>query len=232
MKSRRLVATGPRRPRIVAVIASFADLRRALRLRRLPDFFELRLDALYAQADELLSIVPKLRAPLIITARHPEDGGFNELGLNQRRQLLSKFLPVASLIDIEARSFAELRELYAPARALGIGIIMSAHYLRSTPQPSHLGTFAAIGSHFDLLKLVMRADEPEEMSRLIEFFFTIKDRGGAISVASVGRYAYEMRLFFAREGSALNYTHLGTPLAEGQWSFTALRRALQRPRSV
>lgn len=232
MRSGRGLGVCPGKPRLVAVIASWADLQRAFRLRRLPDFFELRLDALHAQSDELLSAVPKLRAPLIITARHPEEGGLNELGLNQRRQLLSKFLPVASLIDIEARSVADLRNLFTPARALNVRIIISAHYLHNVPQLENLETFAAIGSHFDLLKLVMRTDEPEDMMRLIDFFFDLKERRVAISVANVGRFAHEMRLYFAREGSALNYTHLGTPLADGQWSLTAMRRALQRSGSL
>ena len=35
-----------RRPRVVGVIASRADLERAVRMRRPPDLFELRLDRL------------------------------------------------------------------------------------------------------------------------------------------------------------------------------------------
>ena len=44
-----------RRPRIVGVIASPADLDRALRMRRPPDLFELRLDRLVRMDDQLKS---------------------------------------------------------------------------------------------------------------------------------------------------------------------------------
>ena len=42
-----------RRPRVVGVIASRADLERAVRMRRPPDLFELRLDRLAGMADEV-----------------------------------------------------------------------------------------------------------------------------------------------------------------------------------
>ena len=42
-----------RRPRIVGVIASRADLERAVRMRRPPDLFELRLDRLAGMADQV-----------------------------------------------------------------------------------------------------------------------------------------------------------------------------------
>ena len=42
-----------RRPLVVGVIASRADLERAVRMRRPPDLFELRLDRLAGMADEV-----------------------------------------------------------------------------------------------------------------------------------------------------------------------------------
>ena len=57
-----------RRPRVVGVIASRADLERAVRMRRPPDLFELRLDRLSGMADEVEKVLPRLRRPLIITA--------------------------------------------------------------------------------------------------------------------------------------------------------------------
>ena len=42
-----------RRPRVVGVIASRADLERAVRMRRPPDLFELRLDRLAGMADQV-----------------------------------------------------------------------------------------------------------------------------------------------------------------------------------
>jgi 3-dehydroquinate dehydratase len=74
-----------RRPRVVGVIASRADLEQALRMRRPPDLFELRLDRLTGVIGRVETKLPKLRAPLIITARHPNEGGSGRLSLRQRR---------------------------------------------------------------------------------------------------------------------------------------------------
>lgn len=63
-----------RRPRIVGVIASHDDLEQALRMRRPPDLFELRMDRLTGVVGRVETRLPKLRAPIIITARHPNEG--------------------------------------------------------------------------------------------------------------------------------------------------------------
>ena len=80
-----------RRPRIVGVIASRDDLEQALRMRQAPDLFELRLDRLTDVVDRVENNLAKLRAPLIITARHPNEGGSGKLSLRQRRALFRAF---------------------------------------------------------------------------------------------------------------------------------------------
>ena len=71
--NRRKVAS-----RVVGVIASPVALVRATRLRRPPDLFELRLDALRDSLGEVERMIPQLRAPLILTARHPAEGGVRQ----------------------------------------------------------------------------------------------------------------------------------------------------------
>ena len=88
-----------RRPRVVGVIASRADLDRAVRMRRPPDLFELRLDHLVGVIDEVEEKILQLNSPLIITARHPLEGGTNKLSLLQRRNLLTRFLPYAKYVE-------------------------------------------------------------------------------------------------------------------------------------
>src|SRR5205823_7380551 len=100
-----------RRPNqlIVGVIASPADLRFAIAMRQPPDLFELRLDHLFGIADQLehkMSILSGRRGesvPVIITARDPREEGANNLSLQQRLNLLLRFLPYAKYIDIELR---------------------------------------------------------------------------------------------------------------------------------
>ncbi|HZE12711.1 MAG TPA: type I 3-dehydroquinate dehydratase, partial [Chthoniobacterales bacterium] len=97
------------RSKIVGVIFSRADLERALRMRRPPDFFELRLDGL------LGGPIEKLPAPLIITARDPREGGANNLSVPRRRALLLKFLPRAKYVDVELRSARALQSVLRSA---------------------------------------------------------------------------------------------------------------------
>ena len=219
-------------PPIVAVIASTADLARALRLRRFPDFFELRLDALHAMADQLRQIAPKLRAPLIVTARHPAEGGMHDLSLAARRRLLLQFLPLAACVDVELRSAEKLGAVLATARERGLTQIISTHDLRRTPPAKQLADFAAaaIESGADILKVATRTRTPSDMEILASFFHEFEPHI-SVSVNPLGAEARRWRLVFARAGSALNYTSVGTPQIEGQWSFAGFRRALQRLRS-
>src|SRR5437868_15494006 len=99
------------RPRLVGVIMSRADLDFAIRMRKPPDLFELRLNHLVRIVNELENKLSKLHEPLIITARHPQEGGANNLSLGQRRDLLSRFLSQAQYICVELRSAPALRPL-------------------------------------------------------------------------------------------------------------------------
>src|SRR5438046_72840 len=122
-----------RRPRIVGVIASRVDLDRALRMRRPPDLFELRLDRFPAAVvDRLENMLPKLGAPLIITARHPQEGGAGKLSLRKRRALLTRFLTRADYVDVELRSARAMRRLLALPGKKKVCRIISFHSFKST----------------------------------------------------------------------------------------------------
>src|SRR5260370_17820859 len=103
-------------PRLVGVIMSLAYLNAAIRMRKPPDLFELRLDQLARNLDEVEKKLSKLRAPLIITARHSREGGGNQLSTQQRRDLLSRFLSRARYIDVELPSVNALLPLLQTAR--------------------------------------------------------------------------------------------------------------------
>ena len=57
-----------------------------------------------------------LPAPLIITARHPREGGANNLSIKQRRELLSRILSRARYVDVELRS-AQIQDRCLRSRA-------------------------------------------------------------------------------------------------------------------
>jgi 3-dehydroquinate dehydratase-1 len=218
----------PSPPQIVGVIFTRADLRRAVRLRNPPDFFELRLDALRTKGDEVETVVADLRAPLIITARHPREGGSNQLSARKRRVLVRRFLPYAAYVDIELRSAGTFAAVLAEARAKGVRTIISFHDFDETPGRSQLDEIArsACSLGADLLKIATRTDTVAELDRLLDFFRRERLRM-EIAAMGIGRLGRTSRLKFARHGSVLHYGHLGHPQAEGQLSIAQLRRILK-----
>ncbi len=213
------------RPRIVGVIASREDLEQALRMRRPPDLFELRLDRLAGIVGRVETKLPKLRAPLIITARHPNEGGSGRLSLRQRRALLSRFLTHADYLDVELRSGRALRALLAIAKTKNVRRIISFHDFKSTPSARLLVAKAhnAKALRADIFKVATRTDTPTELGRLLEFI--TKNRVNVrLAVMGVGRLGAISRVLLARAGSVLIYASLGPATdVEGQLSLEQLR---------
>ena len=214
-----------RRPRIVGVIASRDDLERALRMRRPPDLFELRLDRLASVADQMEKILPTLRKPLIITARHPQEGGAGKLQLRQRRDLLARFLNHADYIDVELRSASALRSLLKLAGEKNVGRIISLHNFKSTPSARILTAKAreAKSQGADIFKVATRTDTPTELGRLVEFM-TSNGLDLAVAVMGIGKLGAISRVLLARTGSVLIYASVGAVTdVEGQLSLEQLR---------
>ena len=163
------------RQSIVGVIFSLRDLRRAVRLRRPPDFFELRLDALVRHLDEIETT--KFPAPLILTARDPREGGVNNLAARARRDLLLRFLPRAHTIDIELRSAPAFLSILDLARARNIQRIISFHNFQDTPPVFRLHEKARAAQKFgaDIFKVATRTDTDAQLQRLLDFYDSAKD---------------------------------------------------------
>ena len=233
----RSPAKDGRRPRVVGVIMSQTDLDLAILTRERPDLFELRLDHLMRPAsvaaatgaagivDELEEKVSRLRAPLIVTARHPQEGGANKLNLRQRRDLLSRFLPHARYIDIELRSAAALHSLLKLARKKNVRRIISFHDLKATPDLGGLQVKArrakSLGA--DIFKVATRTDTPAQLARLLDFI-TKKDLDLAVSAMGIGKLGAISRVLLAYGGSALVYGSVAAATdIEGQMSLEQLR---------
>ena len=213
------------RSRIVGVIASHADLDRAMRMRKPPDLFELRLDCLARIVDQLEHKVSRLRAPLIITARHPQEGGANKLSLRQRRDLLTRFLPHADYVDVELRSALGLRSLLKLAEQKNVRRIISFHNFKSTPPARILlaKARAAEARAANIFKVATRTDTPFQLARLLDFIAN-KEVDLTISAMGIGKLGAISRVLLARAGSALVYASVaeGTDI-EGQLSLQQLR---------
>lgn len=209
---------------VVGVILSSADLDFAVRMGKPPDLFELRLDRLVRMIDQLEKKISRLRAPLIITARHPMEGGANRLSTLQRYNLLARFLSRARYIDIELRSAPVFGSLLRLARKQNVRRIISAHHLKSTPSRKRLQTQARAAKTYgaDIFKVATRTDTPAQLTRLIDFA-AAKDVDIPVSAMGIGELGVASRLLLACCGSALVYVSLGRSDIQGQMSLEQLR---------
>lgn len=217
------------RPQLAGVIASPGDFRFAIQMKQPPDLFELRLDCLRPITSQLEKEIPRLRAPLIITARDPREGGMGSLSLENRRELLLRFLPHAKYVDVELRSARAFQPLLGQARKQNVCVILSFHNFKSTPSPRSLYARAraakAMGA--DIFKVATRTDTPIALARLVGFI-TSKHLKVPISAMGIGKLGALSRLLLVRCGSILNYASFGPPTVEGQLPIELLRSALPR----
>jgi 3-dehydroquinate dehydratase-1 len=225
MTTRSPVKAQPFRPLVVGVLASWADLQLALKLPKLPDLLELRLDYFWDNAPDLENKLSMLAAPLIITARHPREGGANNLSIQKRRELLFRFLPRARYVDVELRSVNALRPLLARARRKNVRCILSFHDLNSTPPVRSLlvKARAAKSLRADVFKVATRTDSPDQLARLLDFF-TNHGVDLAVSAMGLGKLGAKSRRELAKRGSVLVYGHLGDARLAGQPSVCEIQR--------
>ncbi|MGI8432152.1 MAG: type I 3-dehydroquinate dehydratase [Chthoniobacterales bacterium] len=210
---------------LVGVIADRAALAKATRLRTQPDFFELRLDALADSLAETESALPQLGAPLICTARHPAEGGAHDLSTKKRMELLRRFLPHATFLDIELRSAAAMAPLLAEAKRATVAVLLSSHHLRDTPETAALREEleAALAFQPKIFKIATRTDHAAQLDRLVTFFVENSARI-PLAAMGMGRQGRASRRQLLRLGSALNYAALGAANVPGQPTLPELRR--------
>jgi len=223
MTVRRATAERPR-CRVVGVIASRADLNRAMLMRGPPDLFEVRLDCLVRIVEQLENKLQKLRAPLIITARHPREGGANKLSLRQRRNLLTRFLPHARYLDVELRSAFALDSFLRLAEQKNVQRIISFHSFKSTPPPRILSAKArdAEAHGANIFKVATRTDTPVQLARLLSFIEN-KNVDLPVCAMGIGKLGAISRVLLARAGSVLVYASVaGGKQIEGQLSLEQL----------
>jgi 3-dehydroquinate dehydratase-1 len=216
--------TKPAVRQVVGVIFSRADLQRALRMRNPPDLFELRLDGLVRITGTVKAAIDRLRAPIIVTARHPAEGGANKLSSMQRRALLLEFLPQATYVDVELRSATFLGEVLRTARENNVGTIISFHDLNGTPSAARLDKLASEARSLgaDIIKFATRTDAASQLKTLLDFFERQRRRT-KIAAMGIGKFGQISRRELFRRGSALNYAPIGRRQIAGQLSLAQLR---------
>ena len=212
---------------MVAAVHSPGALRCAQKIRPGDvDFLEIRVDNFASDPSVLLSVLPRLAVPLIITVRHSAEGGAHDLNIPQRRELFARFLLHAAFIDVELRSLKMLSDTVAAARQAGVGIIASTHDFHATPPAAKLQR-AILRAHeagADICKLAALAETPAALAQLLGTLG--RKQPLPLSVMGMGRFGKISRLVLAEAGSVLNYGYLDSPNASGQWEARLLKKRL------
>ena len=218
----------PESARVVGTVHSPGALRCALKLKPgSVDVLELRLDAFVSDLETLEKAARRLKFPLLITARHPAEGGVGGLSAGARRALYRRFLPYAAWMDVELRSVKPLADVVSEARTAGVQLVVSSHFFRRMPTLTQLKALAgkARRAGADVFKLAARAERPADVATLLGLF--PESAGQHLAVMGMGAFGQVSRLVLARAGSVLNYGYLDQPNASGQWEATELRKQIQ-----
>jgi len=187
------------------------------------DLLELRLDGLLQNLEAIAPAIANLPCPILATARHPDEGGENNLSIAQRSELLARFTPMSSWMDVELRSITELSPVIEEARAQGVGIVTSFHDFEKCPQIEVLREkiATALAAHADIVKLAVRMETNAELFGVAQLIEEFPD--AQLSLMGMGPLGKLSRLVLAKAGSVLNYGYLDKPNAPGQWPSAQLK---------
>jgi 3-dehydroquinate dehydratase-1 len=219
----------PKLSSVVGTIHSPASLKTARCLKTGEvDFLEVRVDHFADSPEGLLAGIRNLAAPLIITVRHPQEGGAAPLSFAQRAALYREFFPFAALIDVELRSANALESVLRDAKKTGIGRIISWHNFKRTPSLDELAFRFEKAREFapDIIKFATRTRTAKDLARLLEFQAGAR-RKPALSLMGMSEFGKVSRLALAQAGSVLNYGYLGELQVPGQWPARLLKQRLQ-----
>jgi 3-dehydroquinate dehydratase-1 len=217
------------RPLVVASVHSSAGLRLAARLRsRDVDVLELRADAFAGSEGPISKFLSEVELPVLLTVRHPAEGGIGNLSHGARKALFEKLLPHAALVDVELRSAVVMRSVVTEAKKRGILVVVSDHHFQRSPTLAQMRNRMrrAFAAGADIFKLAVRSDNAASLARLLDFVSTGKPR--SLAVMGMGKFGMVSRLVLACAGSVLNYGYLDRPNASGQWEARELRKLLMQ----
>ena len=192
------------------------------------DVIELRLDTLQIPADEIRAALLKAenRMPVLLTARHPAEGGQGNLTAEQRMALIEPLLDMAALVDVELRSAVEMKPLIQKAHACGVKVMGSFHDFQATPGDDVLrgAINFAQPAGLDAVKIATFLNSQNDLIRLLQL--TGEQQRLRLSCMGMGPWGRVSRLVLAKAGSLLNYGFIGESNAPGQWPAARLKEIL------
>ena len=228
--TQRLLSGGPL---VVGTVHSPGSLRVAAKLKLGEvDVLEFRIDSLAGHLDAAERAMKETSLPVLLTVRHPAEGGTNALDAKRRKELYRRFLPYAALVDIELRSLPVFADIVAEAQRVECGIVVSTHDFKKTPPTSEFVARqkAAVAHGADIFKIACVTAKARDLARLLDF--SQRPSARALSIMGMGRFGKASRLALAEAGSVLNYGYLHAPNAPGQWEARELRKLISAPQIV
>lgn len=211
---------------VVATAHTERGLREARTLRRADvGYVEVRLDSPALPHTRLSESLRDLRPRILLTARHPAEGGAQRLDTASRRALLKGFLPMAAAVDVELRSVSPMASVLEEACLRGVTRVISFHDFRGTPQLSRLREVVrkAVAKGADIVKIATHLAGPRDLASLLVLQSTAKIPLATMGMGSLGKVS---RLVLAAAGSRLNYGYLDKAQVSGQWPAVELVRRL------
>ena len=189
------------------------------------DIVEIRLDQLIGE-QSIGNKLSKINHPLLLTCRHPDEGGQNQISAPiERQRILEPLLSYASAIDIELAEADSMNEIISKAKNDNIKVILSYHNFKTTPSTLESKAKEAINRGADIVKLATTTNTITELINLFTLLEKISDQN--IAVMGMGKHGKASRLIAAQSGSILNYVAVGSAKIDGQWKLNEFSKAIK-----
>lgn len=215
-------------PAVVGTVHSPRGLETAAGLRPSDGlgFVEVRADVFAGGTGELAEAMSAIRLPVLLTVRHPTEGGEGRLTVARRRALFEALLGPADAVDLELRSLPVMEGVLREVRKRGLLTIVSSHNFRRTPSLRELREVVRRGfaGGADVVKIATWLRGPHDLAVLLQLQSSTEQPLATMGMGPLGKVS---RLALAAAGSRLNYGYLDKPRVEGQWPAAQLASLLK-----
>ena len=215
-------------PRVVGTLSSFAKNLSSWVREISCDIVEVRLDQMPLEND-WLSRCRSLQStglPVILTIRHPSEGGQWHGSEERRLELYEQALRELSAVDIEFKSAIAIRVAEA-AKRLGKVAIVSFHDFAQTPP---LADLQAVISKAEAFAGIVKVTTMAHSEQDVDILRQLLTRRWKVPLCAMGMGALgaQTRVSLAAAGSCLTYGYLDKPMAPGQLAASELVRQLRK----
>ncbi len=196
------------------------------------DVVEIRIDLLMSVPD-LKQKISKINAPILLTCRHPDEGGTEEFRDPIKRQsVITPLIPYASALDIEINHAENMKSILTLAKSEKLLIVLSSHDFIGTPENKCLQDKVSEGYErgADVVKIATTTNRFKDIVNLMNLFDLFESCH--LSVMGMGRLGMASRLLAAQSGSVLNYAALQTANVSGQWEAKDFKKILKAANKI